>query len=513
MVSEAIRSQRRMGVSVIRGFNTSSLSRALDAFREGDLREAVRYFDHIAEVDDTLPSVRPKREKSVAHKAFRVSKLEKTPAAEAQEQVLTDFWRRLNVVDAWDTNIKGGQRLLFKLAMSAVANKYAPFFLEWRPGAARLELTAHFVPLWFFENRWGELRFLRTGFGTEGAPLDPGQWEIAHGDGLMIPCSVGYAAKRLVYQDWLAFSEKFSLPALLGKTPGARDSEAGRALAAAVESFANDWAAVIYGDDGRSSIELIQANGNPAAMPQPALLERVDRKFAAMWRGADLSTMSSGGGEGSGASLQGEEADILERDDCAALSEFCQRIERRVLDWHFGPDAETLARGELACPVREDQTSLLSAVTTFHGLGVRLPVADLLRRFALSEADRDELALGERSTTTDPVPAANAEAPVTDLSPGDDFPGDPLIAAAAQLIAEARADSARPLEARLRAILLEEDAPKRKRLMQALSRRLPTMIDDFPQVADAWEAILATAYVDGLDDAGESKSSGEEGTP
>ena len=43
----------------------------------------------------------------------------------------------------------------------------------------------------------------------------------------------------------------------------------------------------------------------------PALVERMDRAIAALYRGADLSSISKG--EGMGVSLHGEESDMLQR--------------------------------------------------------------------------------------------------------------------------------------------------------------------------------------------------------
>ncbi|WP_075088572.1 phage portal protein family protein [Verrucomicrobium spinosum] len=64
-----------------------------------------------------------------------------------------------------------------------------------------------------------------------------------------------------------------------------------------MESFGNDWSAVIYGDDGSGKIELVEAKANNSTLPFPSLIERADRKIAALYRGADLSTMSAGSGE------------------------------------------------------------------------------------------------------------------------------------------------------------------------------------------------------------------------
>ena len=53
-------------------------------------------------------------------------------------------------------------------------------------------------------------------------------------------------------------------------------------------------------------------------LPYPALVDRMDRAMASLWRGADLSTLSRG--QGLGASLQADEMAMLEQDDAALIS-------------------------------------------------------------------------------------------------------------------------------------------------------------------------------------------------
>jgi hypothetical protein len=58
--------------------------------------------------------------------------------------------------------------------------------------------------------------------------------------------------------------------------------------------------------------------------------------------------MSAGGGAGDGASLQGQESQLLERDDAGLVAETLQRyLDRRVIEYAFGPGVEPLAYIEL----------------------------------------------------------------------------------------------------------------------------------------------------------------------
>ncbi|MEP2776792.1 MAG: DUF935 family protein [Luteolibacter sp.] len=373
-----------------------SLTRALDALEYGDLREFALLAEVVAERDDTLKSVKPKREKAVSRRDWNILKREKSPAADKHAEVLEDFWNNARAENAYDRNERGGMSRLIKQMMTAVSYRYAAHHIVWKPEPGKLRAVFEFVPLWFFENRTGRLRFVKDGVGIDGEEMDPREWMVTTGDGLMVACLIGYLAKRYSIQDWLAFSEKFSMPGTLGRTSAAKGSDAGKAMKSAVESFGQDWAAVIYGDDGNSKIELVQPNGNPSAMPMPALIERVDRKMAALYRGADLSSMSSSsGGKGTGASLQSKETDILEADDCEVISETLQTIDLHVIEWYFGKGVEPLAYIQIQPPVREDKKFVLEAGVALKEHGVRIAKNDYAERLGFAEAKADEEALGE----------------------------------------------------------------------------------------------------------------------
>jgi phage gp29-like protein len=405
-IAEAVRFGRRTRFNPLATLTPGSLTRALESFDRGDLREAALLWEAIANRDDTIPGVKVKREKSVAHKRLETVAVEKSRTAEKHREVLTDFWANARYVSAWDRSDAGGVKKLIRSMQAAVSYRYAMHHIVWRPSKDGLRATFEAVPLWFFECREARMRFLPMGYGYDGIELDPSEWLISYGDGLMFASSIGYYCKRATLQDWLRFSEKFAMPGVLGKTSAAQGTPEGDAMRDATLTFGNEWAAVLYGHDGSTGaagIELIQANGNPAAMPMPALIERVDRKIAALYRGADLSTMSAGGGEGSGASLQGEETDILERADAAERSEELQRVERTVIEWHFGRGVEPLAHTSLIVPEREDQKLILEATKVFVSLGARISVREALERFGLSEAEDGEAVLLPEGQETAPT--------------------------------------------------------------------------------------------------------------
>ena len=416
--AEALRSVRQMKHNPLPYLKPEMLGRLLDLFEHGYLTEPVLLWEKIAERDDVIASVKPKREKDVSQLDMQVVVRDGSgPEGDAHKEVLEDFWKNVRCINSYDRNERGGFRRLVKQMMTAVSYRYAAHHIIWQPRAdGTLRATFEFVPLWMFENRTGTLRYLRTIAAQSGELLTDGEWMVTTGDGLMISCCIGYLAKRSAFNDWLIFSEKFSVPGVLGRTTGKKGSPEADAMRAAVESFGHDWSAVIYGDDGTHAkpIELVQAQGNPSGMPMPAVIERVDRKFAALYRGADLSSMSSGAGQGTGASLQENETDILRRDDAEMIAETMEEISRMVIQWHYGTGTEPLARVELVVPVQEDAGKVIDSGIKLANAGASVSISALMDRAGIPVAkdatDRLGVSSVQVSSVTPTAPEAVANA-------------------------------------------------------------------------------------------------------
>lgn len=95
--ASAVKQYRRQRWNPLRTLTPESLSRALDAFEYGDLREFAMLAETVAQRDDVIKSVKPKREKSIAHRDWQILKHEKSPAADKHKEVLEDFWRNVRV--------------------------------------------------------------------------------------------------------------------------------------------------------------------------------------------------------------------------------------------------------------------------------------------------------------------------------------------------------------------------------------------------------------------------------
>jgi phage gp29-like protein len=509
--AEAVKQYRRQRWNPLRTLSPETLTRALEAFEYGDLREFALLAETIAERDDTLKSVKPKREKATAHRDWNVMKREKSATADRHAEVLEEFWNNVRAENAYDRNIRGGMRLLIQQMMTAVSFKYAAHHIVWRPEPGKLRATFELVPLWFCENRTGKLRFIRDGVGIDGEEMPESEWMVTCGDGLMIACSIGYLAKRYCLQDWLAFSEKFSMPGIVGATSAAKGTPEGLAMKAAVEAFGQDWTAVMYGvaDPTKPPIHLISPNGNPSAMPMPALIERVDRKMAALYRGADLSSMSSGASsEGTGASLQSEESDILEADDCAMISETLQGVERQVIEWYFGKGVEPLAYIEVQPPVREDKSFLIESMEFLSDKGVRIAKGDALERLGFAEADEADEVLGVAAVVTpDPlkVPAANAKAykDFTDFieaARGKEEANAMRGATAVRKLRTALAADMQPLGDALFAAYSAGDEPAMRAALKKISADMPELAKADGLAAEL-SRLMTAAYTHESDDA------------
>jgi phage gp29-like protein len=487
--AEALRWARAQKYNPLPYLEPQMLVRVLDAFEHGNLREACLLWEKIAERDDVIASVKPKREKDVSQLACQVVPLSDDPAAAAHQERLDDFWKNVRCYNSYDRNERGGLRRMVKQMMTAVSYRYAAHHIIWQPRPdGSLRATFEFVPLWQFENRTGRLRYLPNLTSMTGEILADGEWMVTVGDGLMIPCCIGYLAKRSSFNDWLIFSEKFSVPGILGRTTGKKGSPEGEAMRTAVESFGHDWTGVVYGDDGTHAepIKLVQAAGNPTGMPMPAVIERVDRKFAALYRGADLSSMSSGAGEGTGASLQEGETDILRRDDAEMIAETMEEVSRMVIEWYFGHGTEPLARMELIVPVAEDAAAVIQSGISLAAAGASVSMTALMERAGLPAAkdDADRLRPAAPQSPTGPTGPTSQ----TIANSADPAPTPPAWLAAFS-------EDMKPLGKALESAMTAGDDSAMRAALKKISTRMP----DF-MATEGMEAALQQQFTAALAD-------------
>jgi hypothetical protein len=336
----------------IRNLTPESLVQSLEQFEVGYLRQVALLWEVMEDRDDILQNVAPKRRKSVSRRPWEILTVDESPEAALHQQTLKDFYNSITTTDATDENIRGGFRLLVRQMMNAPFHKYAVHEIVWKPVGAKLTANLRYVPLYFFENRTGRLRYIGPEGGmANGLELKDNEWMITAGDGaVMKACSICYTFKRLATQDELNFSERFGMPGIHGETDAAKGSKEWDAFVDALFQFANGFVAAT---NQGSKINLIETSKASGETPFGPLIERMDRMMASLCRGADLSTMSR---ENSvGASLQEGEANLLLEDDCELISETLQTmLSRYVIEWTHGEGVEPLAYIKLQPPEQED---------------------------------------------------------------------------------------------------------------------------------------------------------------
>lgn len=515
---ETVQRHRRMRFNPIRTLTPESLATTLDQFETGWLAPFALLFDAMRRRDDLLGPCLLKREKAVARRSWSIlvnENLEERERAEAERHrdALHFFFDQLTVTDALDQNQRGGASLLFRQMMRAVSERYAVHEIVWEPrldpatGAARLTATLTRVPLWFCENTTGRLRFVAEGvMGVEGKPMAENEWLVTVGDGVGMALAVAYTYKRLSLQDWIAFNEKFGMPGLHAKTDAAKDSTEWDVLVEAVQDFANEFACVTNRD---AEIALIEAKGGGSALPFGPLVERMDRAIAAICRGADLSTISAGAGEGTGASLQGDESVLLEEDDAQTITEALEPLCQTIIAQLFGTDTP-LAYLQITVPQPRTTDDTIKKIDALNKWGI--PVA---RDYAQQELDVPPAPEdAEPDDLIKPPPAAPA---LSDGPPVSPFYRPTALAnvatspqrsqadapkfrrAAIELLSAAREHDLAPVIMRVEAALRLPDDRVRDALLsiQADLPRLTREIFARRDQAEALEQIMATALVAG----------------
>lgn len=511
-------------INPIRGLTPALLVTWIEQWRTGYLRPLAMLWEELEDRDTTLKGVVAKRVRSAARCPWEIVVEEDSDAAESHRQFLEDFYARLTVTSVLERDTRGGVSLLLRQMMRAVGHRYSVHEIVWRPGRdGSLTAELHHAPLWFFESRTGKLQYLESDFLLDGQPMRPGEWLVTVGDGLMMASAIAYLGKDLAYKDWLAFSEKFGLPFIDATTSSAPGKPEWDELVDAVSNFYRDG--YIVRNTG-ATISLLEAKGASGQMPQPALVDYVNREFAALWRGGDLSTLSAQTGQGQGASLQGDEARDLLDDDCGLLTEALNlQLDTPAIEWKFGRGTKPLAYIRISPPSRRGVADEVVVDRFLAEHGFPLGRADVAERYGRSVPGDDEPTLtppqaafspfqpGAQSQRTPPATPAQDPREREERDAIEDAedrmeraPRDPAIIANVaeaqrQAIAAAFARDLQPVSDRLKAILRIEDLEIFAAKLRALIDETPRLLRDIgadPDAARELEALLAKSLLDGL---------------
>jgi hypothetical protein len=292
-------------------------------------------------------------------------------------------------------------RLLIEQMMDAAFTGKAAHEIIWQPGRMDLAAELRSVPLYFFESLSGRLRYTGPEMTTYGQPLEPGGWMLTvKRRRLMKAALMCCLFKSMSLGDWLGYTGRFAQPGVHGETdatPGTPEWDKAEEM---VLSFASEWAALTRTG---TKINLIEAGQNPNAPYEP-MVERMSRILTMLCRGADLGTISSQ--NGSGASLQQDESDILLDDDAQMVSEALQHYLARPVIRHLFGDETPLAYIEMQGPSDSDTKAELEVDEKLQAWGIQQSPEDLAERYgrtisvdaATSAAENDAAAVDDGET-------------------------------------------------------------------------------------------------------------------
>lgn len=502
----------RMRFNPIKGLTAPKLVGILDQFDLGFFRQPAVMWDKMEERDYQLKVVAPKRKKSVARHGYDILIVEQCPEglkglADEQRKFLKNFFDNISVTSALKPDETGGLALLIRQMGDAIGKMYAVHEIVWQPQPDG-NLTAKFIfcPLWWFEATRGKLRFLESEFQVYGKEMEPGEWLVTVHDGLMIAGSIIYWLKHAPLKSWVSYLDKFGMPGVVGKTDAAKGSKEWDDMKEAVTAFAEDYAAVI---DRNSDISLVEAaKGNAGDSGYSQLVEKMDRALTQLWRGSDLGTQSSQ--NANGASLQGDETEILETDDARIFGEtLTAQVCRHALAWKFGPNTPQLAYVTLRVRPQQDITEDLKIDQHFITNRIPLGVAGTYERYNRPvPAPKEELIQGPAPTPTNEDPTSTDEDPkkVQTSKPKSEISNaledDPQFDEAAQReYAAAIASDFEEVVARLNAIRQITDTKTYRKKLAEFLRDLPKLEADIladPASARALERAIGTALANGI---------------
>lgn len=482
----------------IRNLTPAALSRYIDDFDSGYLRNLALVMQKIEDRDDMLKAVAPKRKKGTSRHGWEITSFDESPAAARQKEVAERFIGSLTSVSAVDEDDKGGIKHLIRSIMDAVGMKYSACEIVWQPRPDILSAQFRHVPLWYFEHRSNRLRFLANNSATEGVDLEPGEWLVVKGDGLNVACSILYMFKHMPLRDWVIYCEHSATPGMHGKTDAAKGSDEWNNLVTALTSFGIDWKLVTNKGAEIDPID-ISASGE---LPWPKLVERCDRMMSVLYCGGDLASLS--GKDSIGASIQREEKAELEQDDAELVEEALNKqVLPYVMHYTLGTP-ELKVRLNILCPRRQDAKIEIITDKFLISHGVPIAKADLAERYnrALPDEGEDLAVAPVRNTpalpTANSLPLANALQ--TASRRRAEAVQAQLIDAAVDAAVLAQRNDVRPLAERLYAVLELEDIANMYVALNQLRKDLPGLVPDLldrPELAEVLENAMGAGLLNG----------------
>lgn len=492
----------------IRGLTPERLGQYLEQWDLGFIRYLALAWNQIKERDDQIKGVMSKRSFAVSRLHWEIITDDDSPESQAHKNALEEAYAGLTCTSAIEQNQQGGVNLLIRQAMNCIGDKYTVHEIVWKPDVNAEggdTLTAHFrmIPLHFFENRTGTLRYLPYELALDGIPLDQFGWCIFVGDGLNFATSIAYIYKQLGIKTWANFNDKYGMPFIHAKTTAAYGSPEWNQMVAAVEGIRSDGSLVT---NVEATVEALKLTVN-GELPQKEFCDRMDRAIARLWRGGDLSTMSRGGSGASGALPQLEVADEIAEADSVLLSESLNfYFDRAVIRYRFGANRPK-ARFKIIPPKDIDTAKEIAVDQFLLSVGVPMSVSDLQERYGRPNPDPDD------TLAVPPMQAAQIGKGVGDESANGPLSlGNGMYSPSPRLAEEFRKEATKrltlqqakmlgPLADRMKRAALIRNDEQRQAELANIRKDLPTLFKSVNEnsvpLIQALEDIIGTALVSG----------------
>lgn len=476
-----IRDEARLRYNPLQNLTPQKITSAMDSFNCGYLSEAARIYDAIRRRDGVVQACVQKRKRATSRLEWTIVEMGNDEAASKEHAAfLEDFYNNIKVTSAADANKRGSMSMLIDNILSALENKYAVSEIIWDTSRApNLSAEVRHVPLWFFENTQGYLRFKRNSTDTEGVELEPNGWMVSVSDSpLMEATAVCYIIKRFAQGDWAVCSQRFGMPTPVYNANADRGTPEFESAVESIAGLMNGYGMVC----ARGEVfDLKLPNGT--SEPFKTLSEAMDRYIALIWRGSDLSTLSAD--NAAGASLQAEESEILEDADCALVEEtLAHYLTLPALEWKFGKGVKPAAYLQLTRKNRKDKLNQIAVYKGAAELGCPVAKRDVYEALELREPEA-----GEDTVELQQALVPSSQPPFANSAKAEE--------SAVDRVAAALGDMAQPFYDELARIEAMSDASERTRALENLLKNLGKYFDGGKAEAEAWFEVLKEEFDNG----------------
>ncbi|GEM_PF-1501821 len=465
-----IRDEARLRYNPLNNLTPQRITQAMDSFRCGYLSDAAKIYDAIRCRDGVVQACVQKRKRATSRLGWSIVEMGTDSAASAaQAEFLEDFFNNITVTSAEDANKRGSMSMMFDNILSALENKYAVSEIIWHPeNAPRYSAEVRHVPLWFFENKDGILKFKKSSFDADGVELEKDGWMVSVADSPMMEATaVCWIIKRFAQADWACCSQRFASPTPVYGSTAQRGTPEWSDAVDTLSQLANGFGIVTAAGE---TFDLKSPAGTGA--PFKTLCDEMNRNIALIWRGCDLSTLSA---DNAGASLQSDESEILEDADCALVEEtIAHYLSLPALRWRFG-DVQPAAYLQLTRKNRKDKLNQIAVYKGAAEIGCPVAKRDVYEALELREPEADEDITQLRQST-----------PATDMFANSRTPKDADI----DELSRAMGSGKEKLFAELERIDGMTDVVQRADAIAELERNLAQYFDGGKAEADALMKIL-----------------------